>query len=811
MRRRFQAIIFLALAAIVPVRAVADGLEEGRKALSEGLSIVAVEKLRTYLAGAPEPPNAEAARRLLGEALLLQDQPRAALEAITGLEDDPELILLRGRCQAALKDWEGAVQSFQSLEQGVPDRIALAAAVGEAEALEALGKRPEAIAALERARAAGHRSVEAGLLLAGMYADEGEMDRSRELIDSIEPETLMEKKWKIYLDGRIQLSRGKAQRALDLFESMWADGRGLPEALEVGVTLGVARAQILRGQPDLAIEELEDFPSDYENSALLDVIFAALDQVLSAQRHPPLGTLRKWIRKEPSLRTALSLYYLARAEARGGDPNAAIRLLESFIEDYPDHPRLAEIRLFQVRLLAEVSDYDEVLKRTEIGLGLTNDPTLRALFENAAGGAWFKLGNFKEAARWFERAAKHESPARELAIFNAALARLNQRDYHAFFQDYRQLSSEFPEGTLRRELIFEEGLLQARHGEDQAENTLRQFVQDFPDNRRVPDASLALAELAFVRNPKDVETASRYLRVANEQATSNLEDRTECLEIFVKSNDPKVPSDEVVARGLDFIRRRPASSLIPDVRMKLGEIYFRNGDFANARTQFEIVESQYPDSAYAGAALYLAAQAAQRSMNPDRALELFEAVAKKNGPLKLYARQEQAALKSRLGDDAEAIILYENVLAGDPPPELKYAALAGKGISLMTLGRKDPNFTAQALETFEMLATLPEVPPTWRNQALYRKAAVLKAQGNESAALAALYDVLDQSTKDPAKAETFWFYKAGFEAAEILAERRDWKGCEGIYEKMLLLEGPRKPEIEARLSRLRLEHFLWEE
>ncbi|HEY8902304.1 MAG TPA: hypothetical protein VIM48_01270, partial [Chthoniobacterales bacterium] len=59
--------------------------------------------------------------------------------------------------------------------------------------------------------------------------------------------------------------------------------------------------------------------------------------------------------------------------------------------------------------------------------------------------------------------------------------------------------------------------------------------------------------------------------------------------------------------------------------------------------------------------------------------------------------------------------------------------------------------------------------------------------------------------------EYFWYYKAGFEAANILIARKRYKEAAAIYQKMADSPGPRAAEFSERVKRLRLENFIWED
>jgi len=184
-------------------------------------------------------------------------------------------------------------------------------------------------------------------------------------------------------------------------------------------------------------------------------------------------------------------------------------------------------------------------------------------------------------------------------------------------------------------------------------------------------------------------------------------------------------------------------------------------------------------------------------------------VKKINGSLKLYALQQEALIKSRPGTESEAVILFDNILGANPETDLKLAALCGKGNSWMALANSDPKGLDQAVAVFDLLANDPEATANWRNQALYKKGKCLEKQGKTSEALVVFYDVL--GLQPGAGADYFWYYKAGFDAAQLLEAGEQWKSAIGIYKKMGAVNGPRSREAGERARQLRMEHFIWEE
>jgi len=463
----------------------------------------------------------------------------------------------------------------------------------------------------------------------------------------------------------------------------------------------------------------------------------------------------------------------------------------------------------QAEVHLERQRFPEAVRSLEAAERLATSEETRAEVELRTGLVHYQQGEYLLAVNKFESAARRSTSLHATASYDAALATLEQKNFDRFFEQYRAFSSRYPESELRAELILEEGLLQARIGDSRAEETLELFLIHFGKHPRQAEARLALAEIAF--RSGDQAASSRYLQAANRAPTQDATDEhAEYLGIFLE--EAKVPRDDVAVIDLArrFIQRHPSASLLPEVRLKLGQVYFRNEDYANAETQFATVAREEPTSPYAESALFLAGQSAMKTINTGaigRALELFDQVVKRDGPLKLYARQQQAIAQSGLGKETEAIKLYDIILASQPAPEpeLRYASLCEKGNNLAVLGRKDPTQLEAALAVYDELAATG-APAAWRNQALYKKASVLELLGRPSEALIAYYDVLGRSAAE--EREYLWYYNAGFAAASMFKTNKEWKSAIGIYEKMAASEGPRAVEAQAQIKQLRLEHFI---
>ena len=308
--------------------------------------------------------------------------------------------------------------------------------------------------------------------------------------------------------------------------------------------------------------------------------------------------------------------------------------------------------------------------------------------------------------------------------------------------------------------------------------------------------------------PPDLNGARKALSEVPATGDPQADEKADRIKFFVAASDPSQNARSVQALAQDYLQKYPDSPAKAEVRLKLGELYFRENDFPNAQTQFELVSEDSPDSPLVETALFLAGEAARKSLNSasvDRAISLFEDVYKLGGPLKFQARLEQATTMRQTKHEKEAIVLLDDLLTQNPPTDIRYQALDGKGESLFTLAANEPKMYEQAISTFDTLLSSEGLPTEWKQQALYQKGKCFEKLGKLDDALSNYYDVLAVE----GGGDQLWFFRAGFDAAQILEDRRSWSSAAAIYEKLANTRGARSEEAKNRLTRLRLEHFLW--
>lgn len=798
-------ILCLACAALCPVSGAPTDLDKATQALNEGVPEVALVKLQARLSGPLDPDLRRQAKTQRAEALLAAGRTDEALEAVR----DPEIKapLLEARIEAITGNWTRALALYATLPADPK------AVMGKAECLRALGRLPEAIAVLETF--APKPVTRVSLRLGEFYLEAGELDKCARLLLGIHP-PLSEpnRKWKQYVEARLLLAQNNPAPAFERFEALQNDPRHLTQEMMVGATLGMAQARTELSGPTLADDVLEHFIGTHPQNPYFADLFLKLDEIYSAEENPSLGELQKWAQREPVLRAGFATYYLAKREAWDGKPDLALAVLGDYNARYPNHPVLANALLLQGQLLSGAGRFAEAQKTLDEAMRSTHDVTQLAQIEIATAAAHFKAGEFVLAATIFRSAADRYAAVAETARFNAALAWLHQGNYARFEAEHQEFCSLYPQSARRGDLMLEEGLLKARLSDPKAEPALDQFLREFPYSPRAPEARLALAELRYANG--DAGMASQYLQVVNESpAPVQTVEQADYLAIFVADSVKPPDDDQVIALCRTFIDRYPTPSKSDDrlaeVRMKLGQVYFRKGDFASAQTQLETLAREIPASPLVETALFIAGQASMKRIDDggiDRAIELFSQVAGLNGPLKLHARLELALLQNRLGKEADAVKLYDDILRANPTGEVKSAALAGKADNLFALGEKDKTQYGAALATYEALAQEPGLSATLQHRALYNKGRCLEMLERPEEALAAYYEVVESGLAKPQ--EYFWFYKAGFDACRLSESREQWKSAIAIYQKMASIEGPRAEQAKARMDQLRLEHFIWE-
>ena len=797
---------------------------EAREALVEDIPEVAIAKLRQSLATLPaRSEERRTALLLLAEAQLNSDRASDALDTLAQITpgDGTPAVRLRALSLVALGRWDEALVQFDALIAAGGNTAALA---GKAECLQALDRMQEAADVLKPLALSKDSPVALRLRLASLLVELGNISEARGLLASA-PRSPADENWVRYIQARIHIREGKPAAALESLAPFIAAPDGTPPAgftasLRAAATLAEADARLAAGGPEIAEKVIEAFIRQNPASPQIATIFRRLDQIYAGDRSTDEGPLTRMAAELPAQSASLAQFYLARIHQRAKRTEAADAALRKFLAQFPDHSlapyahaTLAENAQTRRDLAGAEMEFDAA-SRTAQTEKLRGEIALQTALLN------LDQGQYVRASSNFLNAAQRSPSLKTSARYDSALAWLLQKNYARFAEEFAAFATEFSEPALAGSLRLEEGLTRAREGDVNARATLKTFLADFKGHPRRAEAQLALADIALNDGqPAEAQKLQQTVAAADD-TTPEMREHADYLGIFLADAQAPAPGaqtarndEQAIARARDFIAKYPASAVLDEVRMKLGEIQFRREDYLKAQEQFETLAREKPDGAHATAALFLAGQCSMKLLNTEslnHALELFGAVAAKRGPMETYARLQQAVVKTKLGAPDDAVKIYDSILTAQPPAELelRLAALTGKADNLVAMGKADVKNFASAIAAYDQVVATEGASPTWKNQASYKKAKTLEQQDRRDDALVILYDILKASATGPR--ETFWFAKAGFDAAALVESRQQWKSAVGIYEKMAAIPGPHAEQARQRVRKLRLEHFLWD-
>ncbi|WP_346331453.1 hypothetical protein [Prosthecobacter sp. SYSU 5D2] len=501
-----------------------------------------------------------------------------------------------------------------------------------------------------------------------------------------------------------------------------------------------------------------------------------------------------------------------------------VGLLEAMIQVYPDHSQGAEA----MRLALETYGSLKVDGRVTT---LANQWRLRygggqsAMVDFVTGGTAYTRREFNQAATLFQAAANVAATLaeRRSSLYNAGVAALRAGEtalYQSILGQLEIVSAGAPDAVTTEDaaadLELDDALDKASRNEASASAELRSFIQKHAGHRRLAEAHLALAETLLAQIPTEFVAIETALRTASALPGLTEPQRQQIAIVRLWALDKQGQLKAVTAAGSEFLKTWPEAVQAPGVRMKIADAYYRLENFASARTEFELVAQENADSPFAETALYFAGMAAISTMSDEgreAAINRWQELAERGGPLSIPARQQQALAKRRAGQESEALNLLDSLLTEKNLPEdMRRSLICERAEILMLIGKTDTSQLDKAVTALRDLIRESNLNYLWSARAGYTLAAVLNAAGRNVEALEACYDVVQASgfTGPANPAEYRWFYRAGFFGIELLEASKQWDAAALLAEKISLSTGERANEAKELATRIRLEHFLWD-
>lgn len=566
-------------------------------------------------------------------------------------------------------------------------------------------------------------------------------------------------------------------------------------------------ADLLALQKNRDVEELlkNKTPEQFAREPRLAYLFA----LAAWQRGDRTEALKRFHKIETTDHWVPSVVVSAIAITDASKPAEAQALLEKYLQDNPKSPRLAELmdQLEQLYLLENNNDVTLFRKWSEDG----KEPLRASYAQLSYARVMERLGHADKASGLFTSflTAFPNHPRADEARLELAENKLNQGDAPAALA----LVEDRPTASLimRARYAFVRGLAaSALKNQD--------LAQQLFDQAASFDAELsadALYNKSLIRLLSSTALNNQDLLgdgTKNRANSSSTKEQEEYMALLHADHGDHQSAEVVIKMAHDFLAIHSGSSFTNQVRMKLGEALLLSGNTRGALVELERVGRSESSSELGRQALLLAAQASAHSMDPqsiDDALMMLEQVAQSNnaGADRWQARFEQATLKNAQLLPLEAISIYDQILvSSEVSKELRDATLMAKGDTLS--GLKDTSSNQKAIATWRELADASATPPRWRNQALCKIGLISEKEGDTDASLAAFYEAM--KTPRDQEPEQLWHDKAFFEAARLLESKQQWSEASHLYQQVIDEKGPRATEAQKRLSKLRLENFLWE-
>lgn len=644
-----------------------------------------------------------------------------------------------------------------------------------------------------------------------------------------------------FLRARALLQNGQIIPAQEILQSVLHSTQG-GERMHQAAILLQAEALLRLNQAAEAQNHLLKFLDATVDSRLWPEAFDLLNRVHQAIQVPaslPEVVLR-WISSgntsqqqpdpPPVLAAATaefrghSIYLTAQWLAGQNRDDEAVGMLEALIQLHPDHPRHSDAMRLAMELYA-AHHYDERVLALAAAwhqqFGTASVPV-----DFTVGGILFRRGEPRQALQLFQSAANVATTLteRRRALFNAAVAAIAASDFTLYQSLLGQLEIVTNAAAVGKEsedsaatLELEKALFLAAERKPEAEPALRAFIRTYPKHPRFADACIALTECLLLAVPPRIQDARMTLDNATTGSAAPAPEQLQRIQYtHLWLHDAAGELKPLVTDGAQFLKAWPKSAMLSEVRMKIAGAYYRLEDFANARTEFEIIARDFPDTAQADTALYFAAMSATSVMSAEgraRAVEIWEDLAQKNGPLAVAARRQQALSERLQGNHAAALAALDKVLDMKAlDPEQRLMTICEKAELLLLLGKTEPVRLDAAADLLDQFLTDHALPFMWKARAGFTLASIHHDAKHDTEALEACYNVLRAADMTPpaSPADYVWFSKAGFFGVDLLEAARQWEAAARLAEQIAQRPGDRAVEARERATKIRLEHFLWD-
>lgn len=649
---------------------------------------------------------------------------------------------------------------------------------------------------------------------------------------------------------------GQTNAALAVLDLMAAREGGTPEVQQARLERGLLLRDL--GRPDEALVRLTSVFDAGEVSPDRRALAGYAIAAIHAERG---DQTRRIARLEAALALPVSPGVrargeldLGRAHLDAGGTETGLDLIRGALERVPAGPAASAAQLDIARTLLGLGRAEEAAAAYQAHLEAFTNQADQAVAMEGRGHALLALGRPAEAAAAFTRAATLQPEvvaaaraglkaadawfangqyerARELygrGLTEAALA--PQHSYLELQQAeclaragatqeaataFAELAVRYPGSETAERAHLRRGALLAATGQWPAaleayEAALGGVIAD-PVRRREALRGRALARYRLLRF---ADALGDWESLRNETADPALAEEAaymHALCLYWMGRD-----EEATAAARVFIAAHPDSDWTPRLTYWLGRTEFNRGAFGAAESAFLDHVARRPTHPLAAEALYWAGIAAARAQEFARAVETLGRVAREypGSPRLPDVRFAQADALSQMGRYAEAIVLFDDVIANFPDSPLVTAAWGRKGDCQFSMGGETAARYEESIESYRRVTAAPGAPLDLTLQADYKIGRSLEKLNRTDAALEQYYKrvivrFLAERAQGawPGESTAVWFVKAALNACEILERRGDWRRAAALLQRVTEANVPGAGDLADRLSRIRAEHW----
>ena len=502
---------------------------------------------------------------------------------------------------------------------------------------------------------------------------------------------------------------------------------------------------------------------------------------------------------------SLALVKLLRKAGKGEKASAE---LDDFFERFPQSELTAEALLEQGGILEQGGTPEQAILVYQKVLNATKVPELQAE-------AYFKIaaiqriqGNADEAAKTYQRAAALKG-ADDLAVqawWENGQAQMKAQNWAAATATFDKLIKKYPDDPRAREASLQIAAIAFQRGQfDQAIQDYDDFIQKYGNADTLTPRALSGKIQALSRKPdwNALLAASRnFLRdfPSHESAP-----QVKLYQGFALEGVGKV--DEALKEFENLVKDHPNTEAGAMAGMRSAERFFSQKNYAKAQEQFALVGKNFPNSSVASDAAYFVALSAykfKQDLNEAKKLAAKYLELYPNGTHSFEARMLQGDILTEQQDYAGALVVYENLIGStdiakrpDLTP-LYLSAMGRKGELLRILEKYDG-----AISTFQSILDLPNVDLEMVYNTEVQIARCYEKKGDRTKALEHYLNVIYGDKATLQSAESFWYAKAGLNAATLKEEQKDFSGAAKILQRMVKSNSSCKTIATERLKQIR--------